>query len=370
MYITKISLKNFRNIIDTEITLNKNLNIFFGDNGQGKTNFVESVSFLSAMKSFKEEDDKVLINNDEKQFQIDVSFISNSVLHTLGVVVDGRVKKITFDGETNLTSKETIGNLNVVTFNPLDVNIFNESPKTRRRFLDDELSKMSPSYNHSKNDFNQIIKERNEFLKLENKDEVYLMVINHQIAKLNLELMEKRNELIKKLNQYLSQKYKIISFEENVELKIDYVTFLDEENFTLEAIKQKLNESYEEDLRRQATQIGVHRDDFIVYLNNLDIAKYGSQGQKRLSAIAIKLALIEIIKERNKDDSIIVLDDVLSELDATKQKALITYLNKQNQILLTTAHIEEIEKTLSGYECDYWHVENGIIKKRGMENGW
>ena len=131
-----------------------------------------------------------------------------------------------------------------------------------------------------------------------------------------------------------------------------------------------MNESYEEDLRRQATQIGVHRDDFIVYLNNLDIAKYGSQGQKRLSAIAIKLALIEIIKERNKDDAIIVLDDVLSELDATKQKALITYLNKQNQILLTTAHIEEIEKTLSGYECDYWHVENGIIKKRGMENGW
>lgn len=363
MFIQSLSLTNFRNIAKADLHLTKNLNIFYGNNAQGKTSLVEAVSFLSMLKSFREEDDKILIHYDSDFAKIKATFVTNKILHDVEVVLERRGKNISFDGEKNIASNDFMGSVNVVTFCPSDVALFKESPKLRRDFLDDELSKLSPSYQFHKSKYNQLLKERNEFLKLEEKDAIFFLVISEQFAQINLELMNRRSEFIQKLNTYLPVKYQELSGQEDALLEVEYKTFLEGNIFLYPDVYQKIITNKEEDYKRQASQIGVHRDDFIVYLNNLDVAKFGSQGQMRLCAIALKLALIEVIKEKNDDDAIIVLDDVLSELDATRQQALITYLNKQNQVLLTTAHVEEIKTNLKDYVCQYWLVEDGVIQK-------
>ncbi len=369
MFITQLQITNFRNIHATTLTFNKNLNIFYGDNAQGKTSIVEAIGFLSTMKSFREEEDRILINSENDFFKIKANFINNHIDHQVEVLVDRKDKSIQFDGEKNIPSGEFMGSVNVVTFAPSDVNLFKEAPKQRRDFLDDELSKLSPAYRFNKIKFNQILKERNELLKLEPIDELMLQVVNEQFAKSNYEIMKRRQEFISKLNRYLSFKYQSLSEQSQSELEIEYETFLTNQECSYSAIYEHLVNTQNDDIKKQSSQSGVHRDDFVMYLNNLDVAKFGSQGQMRLCAIALKLALIEVIKEKNEDDAIIVLDDVLSELDATRQHSLIHYLKTKNQIFLTTAHIREIQPVLKDYECDYWAVKDGLVSKEDVYYG-
>ena len=369
MFIRSLALTNFRNIEKAKLEFTKNVNIFYGNNAQGKTNLVEAVSFLSMMKSFREEEDKILIHYNYDFAKIQAEFISNKILHQVEVILERKGKHIHFDGEKDIPTREFIGSVNVVTFSPGDVALFKESPKERRDFLDDELSKLSPSYQYTKLRFNQLLKERNEYLKVETKDSVYFQVITEQFAQVNTELMNRRSEFVRTINRYLSKKYQTLSEQPTASLEIEYNTFLQGDTFLYDDVYQRILDNKEEDERRQASQVGIHRDDFVVYLQQLDVAKFGSQGQMRLSAIALKLALIEVIKEKNQDDAIIVLDDVLSELDTTRQQALISYLNQQNQILLTTAHVEEIKANLKTYACDYWVVAAGEVHKEESTDG-
>lgn len=369
MFITQLTLVHFRNIHQADLHFTKNINIFYGNNAQGKTNVVEAVSFLSMMKSFREEEDRILIHNESDFAKIQANFISNRIRHQVSVLLEKKDKTIQFDGEKNIPSSEFIGSVNVVTFVPSDVTLFKESPKERRDFLDDELGKLSPLYHYTRLQANQWLKERNELLKQDPIDDVLLQVVSEQYCQVNVELMKRRSEFIHKLNHYLTDKYRQLAKDNTQEVEIEYRTFLEEKDFELEKVKEKVRQNVEEDKRRQATQLGIHRDDFVVYLNNLDVSKFGSQGQMRLCAIALKLALIEVIKEKNEDDAIIVLDDVLSELDTTRQQALIQYLTSKNQILLTTAHVEEIKNSLQAFDCDYWLVEQGVIQKEDSPYG-
>ena len=339
MHINKIKLNKFRNYEEEEINLNKGINVFFGDNAQGKTNILESIYLASMGKSFRTKKDKELIklNNEKSSIEIDYEKIDRN--GKIKVEIQDK-KNIFFNGIKLKRLSEVLGNINIVLFSPDDIQILKNGPAARRRFLDIMISQLRPSYVYHLNLYLKTLEQRNYYLrqiKFENKDKELLSIWNEKLILHAEKIFNYRKEFIEKIKENINQIHSKITEEKEI-IKIKYIS--DCEN--KEIFKNNLLKSQQLDIQKGYTTKGIHRDDFLVFINDKQLNIYGSQGQHRTVILSLKLTELEIIFQEIGEYPILLLDDFMSELDKKRRNHFLENI-KETQVLITCTDKLEIK---------------------------
>jgi len=354
MYIKEIKLENFRNYDFEKIELNEKTNIIFGDNAQGKTNILEAIFINSLGKSFRTNKDKELIKENTDAAKVEIKFVKNNREEKTKLEISD--KKIFYINDIPLKkTSEIIGKINIVLFTPEDIGILKDDPQRRRKFLNIMISQLRPLYIHIFSQYKKTLEQRNNYLKqikYENKSKEILEIWDEQLIKLGLKIYEYRKEFLEKINEKIKNIHLGIT-EEKENIKIKYKT-----NINLENYREKLIKNREIDIEKGYTSVGVHRDDFEIYINGKNAAIYGSQGQQRSSIISLKLAEAEVIYDEIEDYPVILLDDFMSELDNKRVKGFIKNI-KNNQVLITTTD----KISLDTMVYNLFKVNNAKIEK-------
>lgn len=369
MILKQLSVKNFRNYSETNLSLNPKINIFYGQNAQGKTNLLESIYFLSFTKSHRSFIDNTLIKDGEKFLKIEGILKNKSPFETkLEISVDKDKKSIYVDGDIFRKVSDYIIKLNIIIFCPDDLDIIKGSPNIRRRYLNSEISQYDNNYLILLNNFRKIQKMRNDYLKKDfyQFDKQYFSVINDYFIKNAIQIFYIRDNFINELNKYANNIFFDLTGLEGFNIKYKNSLNLDNlNNFSNdelnEIFKEKLNKCYESELKFGISMIGPHKDDIEFYLNDFNLKNYGSQGQQRIAILTIKLAEIEILKNHNLETPILLLDDVFSELDEEKRNRLLKYISKDIQAIITTTDLSNIDEKIIK-KSKLFEIENGKIK--------
>ena len=375
MILRKIKLVNFRNYKSLNINFQKNINIIIGDNAQGKTNILESIYTLALTKSYRTTNDSNLIRLNQEKFIITGETKEDKVFKKLSLELykGNKVAKIN-DNVINKIS-DYIGNLYVILSSPDDLQMIKGSPSERRNFLNIEISQLSSNYIKKYNEFNKILKMRNDYLKLlytnSLGDYSYLEILTNNLIDREVDIYIERNNFISKINEYITDIYKNITGIKD--LKIVYETNVEFNEFDPIKIKKVLQEKYKKNQQREIsmgmTLYGPHRDDFTFTIEGNDIKIYGSQGQQKLAFIALKFSEIPIFEEKTATKPIILLDDIFSELDKTKKNRLIQYIDKDYQVIITSNDTKDISKKIL-INANIFKIQDGkIIEKGGNDNG-
>ena len=346
MKIKHLAVKNFRNYDLASFTFSDSTNVFIGKNAQGKTNLIEAIYLLSIAKSFRTRSNDEMIHFGKEYARIFGHVESKSVYRDLEMILFNEGKQAKINGAKCTKTSEFVGHFNVVVFTPDDLFFVKGSPKNRRRFMDIELSKISSLYLSYLNSYQHYLKERNQYLKKtifsQKKDDVYLSIITEQMVDVMIKIAHKRNEFIIKINKIANEVYKkIAGKDENIEIKYD--TFFDTNTCTKEDLIEIYKKNEDRDHKLTITNQGVHKDDLVILLNDKPAAQFASQGQQRSIVLAIKIALLEYIYQESGEYPVLLLDDVLSELDITRQNLLLNLVSSDIQTFITTTSIEGIE---------------------------
>lgn len=348
MIVSKLTLRNFRNYPHLQLEFDKGLNLIIGENAQGKTNIVEAIHFLSLARSFRTDQTSDLIAKTCQFATIEARVEQDTTKKEITAIITPSSKKILYNNKPVRKISELSSLVNVLIFEPKDSLMFVDSPNVRRNFLNVNLSKKSPIYLDALMKHEKLIMERNLVLKNDKIDKTQLEVINKQLVDVSETIVNYRMVYVNQINQVLSKIITQIKGEKE-EAFIEYTPFIKfDENFKENALKA-YEKSLESDLKRKATQIGVHREDIKMILNGNDISSYGSQGENRIGVIALKLSPYFLI-ENKSDRPIIVLDDVMSELDTLHQEKLIKFLRKFEQVFITSVNTSV--KNASIYEVN------------------
>lgn len=370
MIIKKLQLKHFRNYDDLSIDFNKKINIFIGDNAQGKTNILESIYTLAITKSHRTHLDTNLIQNDSKYGKIKgvIKKEIDEVDSDLEILINAKGKKVSVNKKQIKKISDYISYFNVIIFHPDDLDILKGSPSERRKFLNIEIGQLDNRYIAALNNYNAILKNRNSYLKritTDCYDKNYLDILNDQLAENAVKLYIYRNQFIKDINDSIKKVNSKIKGFNNIELKYD-TSILNEDPIN---IKQNLLKKYQKDLYKEIimsqTMTGPHRDDFIFFANNKNIKEFGSQGQQRMAVLCLKLAEIELFKNKKGEYPVLLLDDIFSELDSKKRHNIIKYINKRMQIMITTTDISDIEKSLLE-KAKIFTVKKAVVKENNI----
>jgi DNA replication and repair protein RecF len=337
MQIKKISLLNFRNHSQLELVFEKQLTVIVGDNGVGKTNILEAIYYLSIGKSFRLNEFTKLINYASEYSKIDALIERKSVRHHLKVVIQNPYQRFFVNQVLKSRISDYIGSFNAVLFAPSDGYLLTQPPKHRRRLLDTELGKLSKTYLEYLGEYNNLLKERNATLKLHQPDVALLDVIDDRMVVLMIEIARQRGEFLLKLLS-CAKRYFNVLVPEIKDFSIVYNSI--EYSKGLVEIRNKINEGIAKDLLLKQTSYGIHRDDFIIKVDDTPIVEIFSQGQVRLLVLALKLALCDVIEEVIKERPVLLLDDVLSELDVGRQQYLLNLVERQ-QTIITTTHLDQ-----------------------------
>lgn len=348
MVIKKLILNNFRSYKKFEINFTKNINIIIGENGAGKTNILESVYMLGISKSFLTNNDDELIYFGSDYYFIKGSFYLHNKNKLLQISYQNKNKNLKINNNIIKKKSEYLSKLNIVLFSSIDLNIIKGQPNDKRKFLNVEISQISNEYLNCVNIYNKILKQRNEYIKSIYKesdlDLIYYEIITNELINISKKIIEHRINFIKQINSIITNIYNNIS-QKNNKLELIYVPTLNYHN-TNELILQEYKKNIKNELKYKTTNLGVHRDSFKICLDNNDANLYASSGQQRLCIIALKLAEVEIFKNVTKDFPIVILDDIFSELDEAKQNMLISNLNSNIQVILTTTDINDMNSKL------------------------
>ncbi len=377
MFIKKLGIKNFRNYSDIEIEFNSNKVLFIGKNAQGKTNLLESIYYLSTLDSLRAKTDNELIKwgNDFcnikaeiKKFDIDID---------LDILINPPSrKKLKINGLTKNKSSEFIGTISTVCFTTNDLLLLRGTPDDRRKWLDLAISQIYPAYNERLSKYNKIRTQKNNYLKnLKgniNTDTTVLDVWNEQLAITGSNIIYIRINFLHELQKIAIEKHKQISNIEELNIQYNSTIIGDIESnkkfefnneYILENFKQKLEEKKLEEIIRGQSVVGPHRDDVSYFINNIEAKKFASQGQQRTIVLSLKLAELELIKEKINTNAILLLDDVLAELDDLRQNFLLNAIGEETQTIITsvdTLHFkEEYLKDVEIFEIK----DNTVIKK-------
>ena len=335
MHIKKLTLINFRNYKNKTIEFDKSLNVITGPNGVGKTNIVEAIYYLSLAHSFRTNENSELIKDGEKEAIISTEIYEGILKRQIKIIINKERRKVLINNKPIRKLSELSNCTNVVLFEPKDVMLFKGSPSQRRKFLDIALSKQSQAYFDSISRYDKILKERNELLKKDKVDPIYLSTLTELLVKLSKPIIKYRTMYCKDINNILIKITRALTGVcEDMRIEYHPYTNIDDENYSINTTLM-FERNKEGDLKRKATSIGIQREDFTFYKNGKDISKYGSQGENRICALALKLAPYFLIKDINKKP-IVVLDDVLSELDDDKKSLLINFVKKFEQTFITT----------------------------------
>ncbi|KPU42958.1 DNA replication and repair protein RecF [Oxobacter pfennigii] len=347
MYVSRMALQNYRNYDKLSLHLHPRLNIFFGNNAQGKTNLVESIYMCGTGRSHRTFKDKEIIRWDTSISSIKNEVVKKEMVTTIEInLFDGKAKNIKVGGVRIDKMSDLFGNLNVVMFSPEDLKLVKEGPVFRRRFLDVEISQVKPNYFYNLNQYNKVLLQRNNLLKsikYDNSLTKTLDVWDEQLSQYGSYIITYRLDFIKKIGILAKLIHRKITNGKE-ELSISYSTQFkgvsNREDLKI-GIYKKLIERRQEDIRRGITTVGPHRDDMDFYINNIDVKTYGSQGQQRTTALSLKLSELEFIKSECSEYPVLLLDDVLSELDINRQKFLLDSL-KNIQTIITCTSINDI----------------------------
>ena len=369
MIIKNIKLVNYRNYNSLNLDFNDKINIIIGNNAQGKTNILESIYVLALTKSYDKAVDKNLIMFNEKFLKINGLVNINSYNKNFEVLINESYKKVKINNNEISKMKDYISKINVILFTPDDINIFKDSPGSRRRLLNIELSQIFSEYVDLYNKYNVILKQRNEYLKSNNINKLYLDIINEKFVDLAISIIDYRLNYINEINNYIKDIFYDITNINDLEIKyITNIEFNEDKEVMKDKFLSKLNDNYDREKLYGNSLYGPHRDDFSFFLTNKDLSIYGSQGQLRCAMISYKLSELEIFNKYKKEYPILLLDDVFSELDLNKRNNVIKYLKDDVQTIITTTDIDMIDKQIVS-KAKIITIDNGkVIKQEGMVN--
>jgi len=348
MIIESIELNNYRNYKEICLHLNSGTNILYGDNAQGKTNLLEAIYVGCTTKSHRGTKDRDIIKFGESESHIKIIILRNDIRRRIDMhLKSNRAKGIAIDGIPIKKASELFGIVNIVFFSPEDLSIIKNGPSERRRFIDIELCQLDKIYLFYLSNYNKAVIQRNKLLKdlsYDTKDFELLEAWDLQLIKYGKKIIRARENFIYQLNDIIIEIHKNLSGSKE-RLEINY-----EPNVLCENFEKDLRKSRDRDLRQKMTLTGPHRDDISFHINEIDIRKFGSQGQQRTAALSLKLAEIEIVKKLIKDHPILLLDDVLSELDSSRQNQLLSGI-KDIQTVITCTGLED-------FISDRFHIDH------------
>jgi DNA replication and repair protein RecF len=350
LFLTKLSLSQYRNYDQLLFETNKKVNIFVGSNAQGKTNLIESIYVLALTKSHRTSQDKELIRWNEIECKITAEVEKKYGLTKFQFSITNAGKKAKINGLEQKRLSGYVGMLNVVLFAPEDLEIVKGGPAIRRRFLDMEIGQVYPGYLFDLMQYHKVLLQRNNFLKqnpkLSEGNKTMMEVLNEQLVQFGIKIMKKRQSFIETLQTWAEQTHSGITGGKE-KLKITYQPSYDcdvdkDETVLFDQYMLKLSKVRDQELRRGMTIVGPHRDDLLFAINGKDVQTFGSQGQQRTTALSLKLAELELIHEETGEYPLLLLDDVLSELDRSRQTQLIETFQDKVQIFITTTGIEAL----------------------------
>lgn len=362
MKIKKIILKNYRNYDNLEIDFNDNLNIIIGDNAQGKTNLLESIYVLAVTKSFLSIIDKGLIKFDNKFSIIKGVLDSNNSKDNLEIIFNDNGKVVRINNKEIKKLSDYISKMNVVIFSTDNIRMFKESPGARRKHFNVQISQMNRKYLKLLNDYNVILRQRNEFLKIINlnkkSDTDYLDILDNKYVDISIDIYNYRNEYVNSINNYLDDMF--YSITDNKGIKLKYISNMDNDR---EVLLDKLKKNLNKEIMYKMTLIGPNRDDFCFYLDNKNLSLYGSQGQIRSAVLALKMSEVLLFTDKVGESPILLLDDMFSELDINKRNNILRHLINDVQTVITTTDIENISEDIRK-KANVYRIENGKIISR------
>jgi DNA replication and repair protein RecF len=349
VYIEKISLKNFRNYKEECISFDRNVNIITGKNGQGKTNLIEAVQILSLGKSFRTLIDAEMIRFGADFFHVKGAFFKQEEPLSVEIQYSKKEKRIKVDGAEKRKNADLLENVYTVVFSPEDLKIVAEDPEKRRKFLDRELFQLKPLYYTQLNLYKKALVNRNSVLKEERPDDGLLDVYDKVLSESGAKIILERAQFTEKLHEISAEiGARISGGKEDISVLYDPDIDPEASESIEAAIREKLQKSRARDKERRTTTAGPHLDDLKITTSGIDLRRYGSRGQQRTAALALKLAELRILKEETGEDAILLLDDVLSELDEERQKFLIRSF-ENSQLIITAAGVSgRMGKKLSG----------------------
>lgn len=341
MIIRSLELKNFRNYEEVHIDFSEGVNILYGDNAQGKTNILEAVFVGSTARSHRAGKDREMIRFGEEEAHIKYFVEKRGITDRIDMhLKKNRAKGIALNGVPLRRASDLFGNANVVFFSPEDLNIIKEGPSERRKFMDTELCQLDKVYMNNLANYSKVVMQRNKLLKeLENHADYMdtLQVWDMQMVRYGSEVIRRRQEFVCQLEKIMKEIHSNITGGSE-DIHVAY-----EPSVAAEDFERELERHRARDLKARASLTGPHRDDLAFMLGNIDIRTFGSQGQQRTAALSLKLSEIEIVKARIGDCPILLLDDVLSELDAGRQEKLLDSIQNV-QTLLTCTGVDEFVK--------------------------
>ncbi len=353
MYIKKIKLNNFRNYTGQEIEFNKNINIIYGDNAQGKTNILEAIFLSSFGKSFRTSKEKELIKFGQDKLLVETEYQKKDRDGKIKVEI-GNKKQIAVNGIKIKKLSEILGNINIVIFTPEDINILKNGPASRRRFLDMMIGQLRPKYVYYLNLYIQTLEQRNNYLKQikeENKPQEMLEIWDEKLAEYGEKVYEYRKEFVDKIIKKINHIHKKIT-DEKEELKIEYTSSCNKKETYLKLLKERRKL----DIIKGFTTKGIHRDDFVIYINEKEVGIYGSQGQNRTVILSLKLSELNVIYDEIGEYPILLLDDFMSELDEKRRRNFLENIENTQVIITGTEKID-----ISTLDYNLYHIQKGEI---------
>ena len=353
MYIKEIKLNNFRNYKQLDLNLNKNINIIYGNNAQGKTNILESIFLCSFGKSFRTTKEKEMIMFNENNLIVEIFYQKKDRDGKIKIEI-GEKKQIYLNGVKIKKLSELLGNINIVIFTPDDINILKDGPANRRRFLDMMIGQLRPNYVYNLNMYIKTIEQRNNYLRQireENKAEEMLEIWDEKLADYGEKIFNYRNEFIEKISKKINKIHGEIT-DDKEKLKIEYVSNCENKEDYLKLLKERRKL----DIIKGFTTKGVHRDDFMIYINDKEVSTYGSQGQNRTVILSLKLSELNVVYEEIGEYPILLLDDFMSELDEERRKNFLNNI-KNTQVILTGT--EKID--LHDLEYNLYNIKKGEV---------
>ena len=369
MKLKHLELTNYRNCKNLELEFNKSKALIIGKNAQGKTNILESIYFLSTLKTPRTSNFIELINFDQEYFKIKADIIkADTDINLSYIYTQDKKKEVKVNG-TKATTKDFKSVLKTVLFSTTDLLLLRGTPQDRRDWLDRAICQIYPAYDDRLTKYEKIRIQKNNFLKEAAKtgiiNDSLLDVFNEQLSVTGSNIIYIRKKFLKEIEKLAKEKHQTISKTEELSIKYD-CSFLGVNNEfeSIENIQYKFLESLDErrieETRRCQACVGPHRDDIIFYINNQEATKFASQGQQRTIVLALKLSELDIITDKTGDEPILLLDDVLAELDDLRQNYLLKSINKSTQTIITSVDTilfeEEFLKDVQIYKIETGHI--------------
>ena len=360
MKIQKIKVINFRNYDNLELSFNPCKNIIIGRNGSGKTNIVEAIYVLALTKSFRGTREDVIIKHDKELTRIEGE-VKEKRKESFKVILDKNKKTVKKNNTVIKRISDYISNINVILFTSEDLKLIKDTPNTRRKLINVDLSQFSNEYLKYLTLYNKILKQRNMYLKTlylnGNASKDYLDIITNQLVEYGLKVHKYRKEFINDISLYISDIYKNITGIDGLKLtyKSDYDKSKDD---ILKSYKRSVNS----DMRNGQTSLGIHRDDYDFTLRNVYLKDFGSEGEQKNAIIAFKLSELEIFKNKKGVIPILILDDLYSELDKVKINNILEFINDDIQTFITTTEISKLSKRIKE-GSKIFKVKNGIVEE-------